>query len=68
MVMTDLCDPHGDSAMRDGGFQNLYPEPKSYSLRFSDKQANGFLLNYLTGLLTKLTGHFYFGQFNHIYL
>lgn len=42
MVMTDLCDPIGDSALRDGGFQTLYPEPKSYSLRFSDKQANGF--------------------------
>ena len=50
MVMTDLCDPHGDSAMRDGGFQNLYPEPKSYSLRFSDKHANGFLLNNLSSL------------------
>ena len=44
MVMTDLCDPFGDSALRDGGFQNLYPEPKSYLIRFSVKQANGFLL------------------------
>ena len=23
MGMTDLCDPYGDSAMRDGGFLNL---------------------------------------------
>ncbi len=30
MAMTDLCDPYGDSALRDGGFQNLDPEPKSY--------------------------------------
>ena len=44
MVMTDLCDPYGDSAMRDGGFQNLYPEPKSYLIRFSVKHANVFLL------------------------
>ena len=44
MVMTDLCDPYGDSALRDGGFQNLYPEPKSYLIRFSVKHANGFLL------------------------
>ena len=48
MVMTDLCDPYGDSALRDGGFQTLYPEPKSYFLRFSDKPANGFLLDNLT--------------------
>ena len=24
MVMTDLCDPIGDSALRDGGFQTLF--------------------------------------------
>ena len=53
MGMTDLCDPYGDSALRDGGFQNLYPEPKSYFLRFSDKQANGFLLNNLTSRFLK---------------
>ena len=53
MVMTDLCDPYGDSALRDGGFQNLYPEPKSYFLRFSDKRANGFLLNNLTSRFHK---------------
>ncbi len=42
MGMTDLCDPQGDSALRDGGFQNRIPAPKSYFLRFSDKPANGF--------------------------
>ena len=31
MGMMDLCNPHGDSALRDGGFLNQkYPEPKSY--------------------------------------
>ena len=30
MAMMDLCYPYGDSALRDGGFQNLDPEPKSY--------------------------------------
>lgn len=34
MVMMDLCDPIGDSAMRDGGYLNhIYPEPKSYSIK-----------------------------------
>ena len=58
MVMTDLCDPFGDSALRDGGFQNLYPEPKSYLIRFSVKQANGFCINDLTDLLHRWNGHF----------
>ena len=66
MAMTDLCDPYGDSALRDGGFQNLYPEPKSYSLRFSDKPANGFLLNNLTSLL-KGDWSFLCKDLNHIY-
>lgn len=31
MGMTDLCDPYGDSALRDGGCLNQNdPEPKSY--------------------------------------
>jgi len=51
MGMTDLFYPYGDSAMRDGGCQNLNPEPKSYLIRFSVKRANGFLLNNLTSLL-----------------
>ena len=51
MAMTGLCDLRG-FRMRDGGSQTLYPEPKSYFLRFSDKPANGFLLNNLTGLHT----------------
>ena len=43
MGMMDLCDPYGDSAMRDGGFLNhFYPEPKSYLLRFSDKHLTAF--------------------------
>ena len=34
MGMTDLCDPYGDSALRDGGFLNrTYPEPKSYLIK-----------------------------------
>ena len=34
MGMTDLCDPYGDSALRDGGFLNqIYPEPKSYLIK-----------------------------------
>lgn len=43
MAMTDLCDPQGDSAMRDGGFQNLLSGAQILFLRFSDKLANGFL-------------------------
>ena len=59
MVMTDLGDPYGDSALRDGGFQNLYPEPKSYLIRFSVKHANGFLLNNLTSRFHETAGHLY---------
>ena len=52
MGMTDLCDPYGDSAMRDGGFLNrFFRSPNLIYLRFSDKPANGFLYTNLTGLL-----------------
>ena len=52
MGMTDLCYPYGDSAMRDGGFQNHESGAQIlFFLRFSDKLANGFLLDNLTGLL-----------------
>ena len=41
--MTDLCYPYGDSATAGRRISEpIYPEPKSYSLRFSVKQANGF--------------------------
>ena len=49
--MMDLCDPSGDSACGTEDIRNTFPEPKSYFLRFSDKPANGFLLNNLTSLL-----------------
>ncbi len=42
MGMTDLCDPYGDSALRDGGFQNHISGAQILFLRFSDKPANGF--------------------------
>ena len=44
MAMMDLGDPYGDSACGTEDFRTNNPEPKSYSLRFSDKLANGFLL------------------------
>ena len=43
MGMTDLYDPYGDSALRDGGFQNrFFRSLNLIYLRFSDKPANGF--------------------------
>ena len=51
MSMMDLCDPSGDSACGTEDFRTTDPEPKSYLIRFSDKHANGFLMNNLTGLL-----------------
>ena len=49
MGMMDLCDPQGDSALRDGGFQNrFFRSLNLIYLRFSVKPANGFLLNNLT--------------------
>ena len=59
MSMMDLCDPSGDSAYGTEDIRNTFPEPKSYFLRFSDKPANGFLLNNLTSLLMLWpTGYF----------
>ena len=40
-------------------FRTDFPEPKSYSLRFSDKPANGFLLNNLTSRFQETAGHFF---------
>ena len=45
MGMTDLGDPYGDSAFAGRRMSEpAFPEPKSYLLRFSVKQANGFLI------------------------
>ena len=49
MVMTDLGDPYGDSAYAGRRISEPYfRSPNLIYLRFSDKQANGFLLNNLT--------------------
>ena len=40
-------------------FRTDFQEPKSYSLRFSDKPANGFLLNNLTSRFQETAGHFF---------
>ena len=59
MGMMDLCDPQGDSALRDGGFQNrFFRSLNLIYLRFSDKPANGFLLNNLTSRFQETAGHF----------
>ena len=51
MGMTDHVTLMGIPLCGTEDFRTDYPEPKSYFLRFSDKLANGFLLNNLTGLL-----------------
>ena len=52
MAMTGLCDLRG-FRMRDGGSQTQFIRSLNLiQIRFSDKPANGFLLNNLTGLRT----------------
>ena len=48
-------------------FRTDDPEPKSYFLRFSDKPANGFLLNNLTGLLD-ISGQSFLCNLNQTYI
>ena len=60
MGMMDLCDPQGDSAMRDGGFRNrFFRSLNLIYLRFSVKPANGFLLNNLTSRFHETAGHLF---------
>ena len=60
MGMMDLCDPKGDSAMRDGGFQNrFFRSLNLIYLRFSVKPANGFLLHNLTSRFQRTAGYFF---------
>ena len=59
MSMMDLCDPYGDSACGTEDIRNFFQSPNLIYLRFSDKPANGFLLNNLTSLLMLWpTGYF----------
>ena len=69
MGMMDLCDPQGDSALRDGGFQNrFFRSLNLIYLRFSVKPANGFLLYNLTSRFQRTAGYFLYKTKTNIHL
>ena len=68
MAMTDLCDPNGDSATAGRRISEPYIRiPNLILIRFSVKRTNGFIIDYLTDLLTMQTGHFY-GKHHKIFV